>query len=109
MSGEEKSHFPTIIEIYKKSIISVEEFYRNCLIVSYKTANTQYDCERMEYWKFNNMLVFLDEIVSKENGDSPSGDQQQQTDYQRQAKSQQHQAMQSAKSMMKRPSIPKLR
>lgn len=103
--GDDESHFPTIDELYSKSKIDIEEYYRNCCIISYKTANSQYDCEKMEYWKFNNLLTFLNEILTTETGgDNKQEDHQQgMENYKQQAKAQQRQAMANAKSYSKIP------
>lgn len=108
--GDDENHFPTIYDLYPKSKIDIDEFYRNCLIISYKTSNSQLECENMAYWKFNNLLVFLDEVLTQEAGEQPAdAENQQGTKFQQQAKIQQRQAMNNAKSMMgKAPKIPKM-
>lgn len=108
--GDGENHFPTIYDLYPKSKIDIDEFYRNCLIISYKTSNSQLECENMAYWKFNNLLVFLDEVLTQEAGEQPAdAENQQGTKFQQQAKIQQRQAMNNAKSMMgKAPKIPKM-
>lgn len=54
--------------IYKSSIISQEEHYYNCALLSYKTHNSQRDLDNLEYYVFNNLTVYLTKIIDLENG-----------------------------------------
>lgn len=54
-------------EIFRQSIIPVQEFYKMCVMISYKTANTQSEVERMPYYVFNNFVAYLNEIIEEEN------------------------------------------
>lgn len=54
--------------IYRSSIISQEEHYNNCAILTYKTHNSQRDLDNLEYYVFNNLLVYLTKIIDEENG-----------------------------------------
>ena len=54
--------------IYRSSIISQEEHYHNCAILTYKTHNSQRDLDNLEYYVFNNLLVYLTKIIDEENG-----------------------------------------
>ena len=60
--------------IYSASIISQEEHYYNCALLSYKTHNSQRDLDNLEYYVFNNLLVYLTKIVDQENGSKQGED-----------------------------------
>jgi hypothetical protein len=58
-----------LLFIYKQSIVNYEELYKMMALVAYKTSNNQEDCERMAYWKFENLMTCLNEIIEQENGE----------------------------------------
>ena len=63
--------FPSLFDIYKRSVINVPEFYKNCFFLSYKTANSQEVINKLPYYQYANMLAYLDEIIAIENGKKP--------------------------------------
>lgn len=63
-----------IMYVYHQSVVNYEELYKMMVLVSYKTANNQYDCENMPYWKFANMITLLNDIIEQENGKSGNHD-----------------------------------
>lgn len=64
-----------LLTIYRSSIISQEDHYYNCALLSYKTHNSQHDLDNLEYYVFNNMLVYLTKIIEAENGKQDDGGQ----------------------------------
>lgn len=90
--------------IYKSSIISQEEHYYNCALLSYKTHNSQRDLDNLEYYVFNNLTVYLTKIIDLENGakqgneDNPN---EQFESMQRSVSSMQKSMMSNAKSQFK--------
>lgn len=93
------------VGIYKASIISQEEHYYNCAILSYKTHNSQQDLDNLEYYVFNNLLVYLTKIVDQENGSKQGEDvgdpQGRFTDMQKNVSNMQKSMMSNAKSQFK--------
>jgi hypothetical protein len=59
--------FPTITEIYKQSIVNAESYFDDCIIMSIKTSNSQEQIEKMEFWKFRNLLRSLNKYLEAEN------------------------------------------
>lgn len=79
------NHIPQLFlneYIIKQSVIDIPEYYKSCVILSYKTANSQHDIDNMPYWVFNNFIAFLNEILEEEgkgqNDGSSANDQYQQ-------------------------------
>ncbi len=66
--------------IFKQSIISQQDYYKTCVLISYKTSNNQSEIDKMPFYIFNNFIGFLNEIIEEENksntndNDSSSGD-----------------------------------
>lgn len=81
----------------------MDDYYRTSTIISYKTSNNQEIIDNMPYYVFNNFMVYLNEIIEKENG-GKSGDEETHASEQMAA------SMQKAKSMMpsgiKSPKLP---
>lgn len=71
----------------------MDDYYRTSTIISYKTSNNQEIIDNMPYYVFNNFMVYLNEIIEKENG-GKSGDEETRASEQMAA------SMQKAKSMM---------
>ena len=90
--------------IYKSSIISQEEHYYNCALLSYKTHNSQRDLDNLEYYVFNNLTDKLTKIIDLENGakqgneDNPN---EQFENMQRSVSNMQKSMMSNAKSQFK--------
>lgn len=53
--------------IFKQSIIDIAEYYKTCVLISYKTANSQQQIDDMPFYVFNNFVVYLNEIIEEEN------------------------------------------
>lgn len=53
--------------IYRQSIVPQKDFYKTCVLISYKTSNSQSEIEQMPYYVFNNFVAFLNEIIEEEN------------------------------------------
>lgn len=79
--------------VYKQSIINMDDYYRTSTIISYKTSNNQEIIDNMPYFVFNNFMVYLNEIIEKENGGKSD-------DEENHASEQMAASMQKAKSMM---------
>lgn len=66
--------------IFRQSIISQQDYYKTCVLISYKTSNNQSEIDKMPFYVFNNFVGFLNEIIEEENksntndNDSPGGD-----------------------------------
>jgi len=103
-------HFPTITDLYQRSKINLEEFYESCVLISYKTSNTQTEIEKMPFWKVNNIIIGLEKIIKSENGDSKennNNNQNEENPYMKQAQ----QMFNQAKSSLPKsgtPKVPKL-
>lgn len=90
--------------IYKSSIISQEEHYYNCALLSYKTHNSQRDLDNLEYYVFNNLTVYLTKIIDLENGakqDNEDNPNEQFESMQRSVSNMQKSMMSNAKSQFK--------
>lgn len=95
--------------IIKQSLVSLEDFYKTCVLISYKTSNSQHDIDNMPYWVFNNFVAYLNEILEEENKENGGGSSNEQYN----TAMQQHQQMfkqsqSSYKSMMSGMKPPKL-
>lgn len=101
---EELPHFPTYIDFYKKCKIDLQDFYESCVLLSYKTSNSQTEIEKMPFWKFNNLLIGLNKIIESENGNNKkqNNDENEENPYMKQAR----EAFNNAKSQM--PKMPKM-
>lgn len=101
---DSNNHFPTYVEFYKKCKINLEDFYESCVLLSYKTSNSQTEIEKMPFWKFNNLMIGLDKIIKYENGDNDKNKNkdEEENPYMKQAR----QVFESAK--MKMPQLPKI-
>lgn len=107
---EDLPHYPSLQDIYIRSKIKIEDYYKCCFSISYKSSNNQHIIDELPFWQFNNMAAYLDEIMKKESGKEESN-QNDQGDMYKNAQSMISGTMQSAKSMMKMPSfkMPKMR
>ena len=81
--------------LYKQCKIDIEEYYKTCALISSKTSNNQKIVEEMEYYVFNNYMVYLEDINKTENGGN------QQEDIQKSSSKQFSSSMNNAKSLMK--------
>lgn len=87
--------------IFKQSRIDIKEFYKACTVIGYKTSNSQKELEDMPYYLFNNISVFLNEIIEAENGDGKNSPQSGHQDMMNSAKGMMSQTMSGAKNMLK--------
>lgn len=53
--------------IYFNSIINLNDYYKTCTLISYKTSNNQEQIDKMPYYIFSNYVAFLNEIIEEEN------------------------------------------
>jgi hypothetical protein len=59
--------------IYAQSIIDIDNFYKSVAILTYKTNNSQKDICKLAYWKFTNLLAYINEIIEQENKSNKDG------------------------------------
>lgn len=93
------------VNIYVQSIIDVEEYSKACAYITAKSSNDLNVVEQMPYYKFNNMMIHLREIIENENGGSGEGSGEGNQDFKSMAKSQMNSSMSQAGKMMN--NIPK--
>lgn len=89
--------------IYKSSIISIDKYYETSAYISMKTANSQHDVDSMEFYVFNNYMIYLEKMIEAENGKNSNEGESGNTNQQF------NDNMKHAKSMMKAPKIGKLK
>ena len=70
--------FPTIQEIYKKSIIDWEDLYDMIAIISYKSSNNIDSFLTKPFYIINPMMKKINNLIEKENGGSGNADQNEQ-------------------------------
>lgn len=92
---------PTIpdfyVKLYIESKISLEDFERSCMIITYKTSDNQDIIDNMPFYRFNNRLIILGEMLDAENGKKPGEN----SDNQENPNNAFKETMGNAKSMMK--------
>ena len=99
------------IVIYLQSRIDLKDLQKTITLISYKTSNDQKVCESLEYWKFNNLAIALNEIMEEEaksqssDGAETPNSNSMMSDARRSMSS----MMSGMKSPGKMPSMPKLR
>lgn len=54
------------VVIYLQSRLDLKDLQKTITLISYKTSNDQRVCESLEYWKFNNLAIALNEILEEE-------------------------------------------
>lgn len=96
--------FPTIQEIYIQSIIKAQEYFDECIIMSVRTSNNQEQIEKMEFWKFRNLLKSLNKYIESENK-TPSEGGTENEDFQKNLGNQSKNMMNQSKNMMKKPKM----
>lgn len=97
--------FPTIKEIYLQSIINAQQYFDECIIMSVRTSNSQEQIEKMEFWKFRNLLKSLNKYIESENKNPSEGTENE--DFQKNLNGQSKNMMNSSKNMMKSPKFKK--
>ena len=85
------------IKLYKESKISLEDYERACMILTYKTSDNQDVIDRMPFYRFNNRLIILGEMLESESGDKKNDG----SDSDESPGNQFKETMGNAKSMMK--------
>lgn len=85
------------IKLYKESKISLEDYERACMVITYKTSDNQDVIDRMPFYRFNNRLIILGEMIESESGDKKNDGSDSDESPQNQFK----ETMGNAKSMMK--------
>lgn len=45
----------------------MDDYYRTCTIISYKTSNNQKIIDDMEFYVFNNFMIYLKDVIEDEN------------------------------------------
>lgn len=90
--------FPTIKEIYLQSIINAQQYFDECIIMSVRTSNSQEQIEKMEFWKFRNLLKSLNKYIESENKNPTEGTENE--DFQKNLNGQSKNMMNSSKNMM---------
>ena len=89
--------------IYKFSIISIDKYYETSAYISMKTSNSQHDIDKMEFYVFNNYMVYLEKMIEAENGKNTGEGENSE------ASQQFNNSMRQAKSMIKAPKIGKIK
>lgn len=62
--------------IFRQSIISQKDYYKTCVLISYKTSNNQTEIDNMPFYVFNNFISFLNEIIEEENKTNSNDNEQ---------------------------------
>src|ERR1700693_257442 len=108
-SEKEEIHFPTWNEIYKASIIEHDGYYRALTTMSVKTSNSFEQIERMEFYKFNLTMkylnIYIDEENKRENTGSKDAENQQDDLKQQSAK----QLAKARRDQQKAPKLPQFK
>lgn len=60
--------------IYRHSIIDIEQYYHDCALISKISSNNQKVLDSLEYYVFRNMITYYKKIQDDENGASNSSD-----------------------------------
>ena len=99
------------VVIYLQSRLDLKDLQKTITLISYKTSNDQRICESLEYWKFNNLAIALNEILEEEaKAQSSDGkDAPDSSSMMSDAKRSMSSMMGSMRSSGKLPSMPKLR
>lgn len=98
--------------IYLQSRLDLKDLQKTITLISYKTSNDQRVCESLEYWKFNNLAIALNEILEEEAKAQSSDGKDNTPDsnsMMSDAKRSMSSMMGSMRSSGKLPSMPKLR
>lgn len=94
--------------IYIQSIVDIDDHYFNCARLSYICYESQKDIDNLEYYVFNNKLIYISKIIDEQN-EGQDGNKATETyegmkgDMKKLQKS-----MMSSSKLPKTPKIPKL-
>jgi hypothetical protein len=89
-----------LINIYLHSVIDQENYYQNCAFISSESSNSQKDIENMEFYVFNNYLIYLHKLLEEKNSDGKNKDDQEQNNPMGQAAKMQQNASKSFASTL---------
>lgn len=103
------THFPTLKDIYHLSKIDIKEYEKACVLLEYKTGTNQNVLDKLEFYRFNNKMIFLNEILEEENKQNNNGNESDENNPMTNAKSMANNMMKNAKSSMKMPSLPSIK
>lgn len=62
------NNISSLIEIYLRSKIDLNDYQRTCAYISIETTNNQNSINNMPFWIFNNYLVYVNKILEEKNG-----------------------------------------
>lgn len=62
-----------LFDIFKRSKISLNDYYETCTYISVETCNNQNVIDKMPFWLFNNYLIYLKKILTKKNESDGGG------------------------------------
>lgn len=69
-----ENHFPTLSDLYALSKIDIETYEKSCVLLEYKTGTNQEVLDNLPFYRFNNKMIFLNQIIEEEkkteNGES---------------------------------------
>lgn len=99
-------HFPTLTDIYKLSKIDIKEYEKACTLLEYKTGTNQSILDNLEFYRFNNKMIFLNEILEEENKNNGNENSE---DPNKNPKTIADNMMSKAKTNMKIPSLPSMK
>lgn len=59
--------FPTIQEIYKKSIINWDDYYESMVVMEVRTSNNFEQIQKMTFAQFTAKIAYLNKYIEAEN------------------------------------------
>lgn len=68
-------NYSLLSNIYRHSVIDIEQYYHDCALISKISSNNQKVLDSLEYYVFRNMITYYKKIQDDENGTSNSGDE----------------------------------
>lgn len=80
--------------------MDLEHYYETCVLISMKSSNNQSEIDKMDFWKFNNLMVYFSKYLEKLEGTGNS-----ETSTEDSSKNEFSKYMDSAKSMLKTPKL----
>lgn len=67
--------FPSIIDIYQKSIIDWDDLYQSITVMEVKTSNNTETINRMPFHVFTTKIKYLNKYIEAENKQSEGGEE----------------------------------
>lgn len=98
--------FPTISEIYKKSIVDWNDLWEAMTVINVRTSNNLKIINKLPYYEFVTLSKYLNKYIESENktpGDNTSSEEQQNN-----MMDQSNKMMGNAKNMLKSGNLPKM-